>query len=230
MRVPDEPRFVPLAFEPVRIAVGGVSCSGACTGRTRHLDAHSCPMGFLRDILGRPENERPLSSRSRRVSGARVHRSRCRTEAARRDHRRALTPWTSRRWARARAGRVAPRSLAECSRRSRARLRSAHGAEEASRSGRCHRAHHGSGRTRQPHRRSEGGRASAVPTRKRTPTRRRPERKPHGPHFATKMSLLACRPATAPRAPIPTGEHEVPVRCGRLLVGGRPVAEQAPLV
>jgi hypothetical protein len=79
----------------------------------------------------------------------------------------------------------------------------------------------------------EGPKAVALPLSphvRRTPTRRRSERKPHGPHFATKMSLLACRPATAPRAPIPTGEHEVPVRCGRLLVGCRPVAEQAPLV
>ena len=88
------------------------------------------------------------------------------SQAALRDPRPALTSSTSGRWVRARAGRVAPRSRAECSRRSRARLRSAHGAEEASRSGRCRRARHGSGRTRQPHRRSEGGRASAVPTRK----------------------------------------------------------------
>jgi hypothetical protein len=45
-----------------------------------------------------------------------------------------------------------------------------------------------------------------------------------------KCRPLACRPATAPGAPVPTGKHEVPVRCRRLLVRSPPVSEQAPLV
>jgi hypothetical protein len=67
----------------------------------------------------------------------------------------------------ARACRGASRSRAGCSRRWRARTRSARVVGEGSRCGRCRRDRRGSARMRRPHPGAEGGRASAVPTRTR---------------------------------------------------------------
>lgn len=149
----------------------------------------------------------------------------------------------------ARGCRASSRSRDGWTRRSRARPRTGHAAEEASRCGRSRLGRRGSARTRQPHRGAEGGRASAVPTRSRetyhmdglSETRGRDA----GAQFATKRSGrrepaisvrvhlalvgLRRRPTAAPRTPVAARAYEVAVRCDRLLAGALSVAEQTAL-
>jgi hypothetical protein len=140
-----------------------------------------------------------------------------------------------RRLARGRASRVAARNRGGSPRRSRAPTRSGRAAGGASRGGRCRLAHRGSVRTRPPRRAAAGDRASAVPTRSLTGSRRGARREPLGAEGDRTLrrntrTPSGSRPATAPRAPVSSRENEVPVRGARLLVGGRSVTEEAPFV
>ena len=104
----------------------------------------------------------------------------------------------ARRRTRARGCRAGPRSRGGSPRRSRARSRSGRGAAGASRSARCRRGRRGSGRTPRPRRGAGAGRASAVPTRRRTPTRRHAEKKPPTPAW---VRSLRRKPRAATRPP-----------------------------
>lgn len=143
--------------ESVGIAVGLLLASLHEAGLATLTHTPS-PMGFLREILERPANERPYVIVP---VGYPADGAPCRISCASRSPRSS----SSARRPPARACRVGPRSRGGCSRRSRAPRRSEPGARGASRGGRCRRDHRGSARMRQPRQGAEGGRASAVPTR-----------------------------------------------------------------